>query len=88
MWKHALFLWLGTYEQFLYQYFGTEFGSEEKHIHVLPKAGKSMLLIFNHNKTFANDANNDTSTKLRINGANTPSVVQFALQIQRETMCC
>ena len=58
---------------------GLEFVSEEKDRHVFLKAGQSMLLIFNPNKTLAsNDNNNNISngsssiTQLPIHGAFAP----------------
>jgi catechol-2,3-dioxygenase len=38
---------------------GLEFVSEEKGRHVFLKAGQSMLLIFNPNKTLANNNNSN-----------------------------
>jgi catechol-2,3-dioxygenase len=64
---------------------GLEFVSEEKDRHVFIKAGQSMLLIFNPNKTLANDAVNDIGTKLPIHGAFAPpSIIHFALEIDKQ----
>jgi catechol-2,3-dioxygenase len=64
---------------------GLEFVSEEKDRHVFIKAGQSMLLIFNPNKTLANDAANDIGTKLPIHGAFAPpSIIHFALEIDKQ----
>ena len=63
---------------------GLEFVSEEKDRFVFLKAGQSMLLIFNPNKTLANDAN-DIGTKLPIHGAFAPlSIIHFALEIEKQ----
>ena len=51
---------------------GLEFVSEEKDRHVFLKAGQSMLLIFNPNKTLANDMGNTSSAQLPTHGAFTP----------------
>jgi hypothetical protein len=66
---------------------GLDFVSEEKDRYVFLKAGQSMLLIFNPNKTLANNINNDSSstTQLPIHGAFTPpSVIHFALEIEKQ----
>jgi catechol-2,3-dioxygenase len=61
---------------------GLEFVSEEKDRHVFLKAGQSMLLIFNPNKTLASDTSN---TQLPTHGAFVPpSVIHFALEINEE----
>jgi catechol-2,3-dioxygenase len=60
---------------------GLEFVSEEKDRHVFLKAGQSMLLIFNPNKTLASNDNNNNNnisngsssiTQLPIHGAFAP----------------
>jgi catechol 2,3-dioxygenase-like lactoylglutathione lyase family enzyme len=61
---------------------GLEFVSEEKDRYVFLKAGQSMLLIFNPNKTLASNINN---TQFPAHGAFTPpSIVHFALEIDKE----
>jgi catechol-2,3-dioxygenase len=61
---------------------GLEFVSEEKDRYVFVKAGQSMLLIFNPNKTLASDTSN---TQLPAHGAFAPpSVIHFALEIEKE----
>jgi catechol 2,3-dioxygenase-like lactoylglutathione lyase family enzyme len=63
---------------------GLEFVSEEKYRYVFLKAGQSMLLIFNPNKTLA-DTNGSNSTQLPIHGAFAPpSMIHFALEIERQ----
>jgi catechol-2,3-dioxygenase len=63
---------------------GLEFVSEENDRHVFLKAGQSMLLIFNPNKTLA-DTNGSNSTQLPIHGAFAPpSMIHFALEIERQ----
>jgi catechol-2,3-dioxygenase len=68
---------------------GLEFVSEEKDRHVFFKAGQSMLLIFNPNKTLANNNNNNisngSSTQLPVHGAFAPpSIIHFALEIEKQ----
>jgi len=64
---------------------GLEFVSEEKDRHVFLKAGQSMLLIFNPNKTLANDMGNTNSAQLPTHGAFTPpSIIHFALEIEKQ----
>ena len=64
---------------------GLEFVSEEKDRHVFLKAGQSMLLIFNPNKTLANDMGNINSAQLPTHGAFTPpSIIHFALEIEKQ----
>ncbi len=67
---------------------GLEFVSEEKDRHVFLKAGQSMLLIFNPNKTLAtNDVGNGNSnvTQLPTHGAFAPpSIIHFALEIEKQ----
>jgi catechol 2,3-dioxygenase-like lactoylglutathione lyase family enzyme len=64
---------------------GLEFVSEEKDRHVFLKAGQSMLLIFNPDKTLANDIINNISTKLPIHGTFAPpSIIHFALEIEKQ----
>ena len=70
---------------------GLEFVSEEKDRHVFLKAGQSMLLIFNPNKTLANHNNSisngssSTTTQLPIHGAFAPpSIIHFALEIEKQ----
>ena len=63
---------------------GLEFVSEEKDVYVFLKAGQSMLLIFNPNKTFVR--NGSDSTELPPHGAFTPpSIIHFALEINEES---
>jgi catechol-2,3-dioxygenase len=69
---------------------GLEFVSEEKDRHVFFKAGQSMLLIFNPNKTLANNNNNNisngSSTQLPVHGAFAPpSIIHFALEIEKQS---
>lgn len=66
---------------------GLEFVSEEKDRHVFLKAGQSMLLIFNPNKTLATTGVGDGSntTQLPIHGAFAPpSIIHFALEIEKQ----
>jgi glyoxalase/bleomycin resistance protein/dioxygenase superfamily protein len=67
---------------------GLEFVSEEKDRYVFLKAGQSMLLIFNPNKTLANvnvDNGSNSTTQLPIHGAITPpSIIHFALEIEKQ----
>jgi catechol-2,3-dioxygenase len=68
---------------------GLKFVSEEKDRHVFLKAGQSMLLIFNPNKTLANNNNisnrSNSSTQLPIHGAFAPpSIIHFALEIEKQ----
>ncbi|MFL6401978.1 MAG: VOC family protein [Nitrososphaeraceae archaeon] len=64
---------------------GLEFVSEEKDRHVFLKAGQSMLLIFNPNKTLSNDMANTSSAQLPTHGAFTPpSIIHFALEIEKQ----
>ena len=66
---------------------GLEFVSEEKDRHVFLKAGQSMLLIFNPNKTLVNDMGNASSTQLPTHGAFAPpSIIHFALETKNKTM--
>jgi catechol 2,3-dioxygenase-like lactoylglutathione lyase family enzyme len=59
---------------------GLEFVSEEKDRHVFLKAGQSMLLIFNPNRTLA------SNTQLPAHGAFAPpSIIHFALEINEES---
>ena len=59
---------------------GLEFVSEEKDRYVFLKAGQNMLLIFNPNKTLANN------TQLPTHGAFAPpSIIHFALEIKEES---
>jgi catechol 2,3-dioxygenase-like lactoylglutathione lyase family enzyme len=63
---------------------GLEFVSEEKDVYVFLKAGQSMLLIFNPNKTFVR--NGSDSTELPPHGAFAPpSIIHFALEIDKES---
>ena len=74
---------LGKNEGVLRQYFGLEFVSEENDAYVFLKAGQSMLLIFNPNKTFVRNGNN--STELPPHGAFAPpSIIHFALEIEKQ----
>ena len=62
---------------------GLEFVSEEKDRYVFLKAGQSMLLIFNPNKTLV--SNGSTTTQLPIHGSLAPpSIIHFALEIEKE----
>ena len=62
---------------------GLEFVSEENDAYVFLKAGQSMLLIFNPNKTFVRNGNN--STELPPHGAFAPpSIIHFALEIEKQ----
>jgi catechol 2,3-dioxygenase-like lactoylglutathione lyase family enzyme len=68
---------------------GLEFVSEEKDRHVFLKAGQSMLLIFNPNKTLV--ATDDTgkgsgnAIQLPVHGAFAPpSIIHFALEIEKQ----
>ena len=67
---------------------GLEFVSEEKDRHVFLKAGQSMLLIFNPNKTLAaTDVGNGSgnATQLPVHGAFAPpSIIHFALEIEKQ----
>ena len=67
---------------------GLEFVSEEKDRHVFLKAGQSMLLIFNPNKTLAaTDVDNGSgnATQLPVHGAFAPpSIIHFALEIEKQ----
>jgi catechol-2,3-dioxygenase len=73
---------------------GLEFVSEEKDRHVFLKAGQSMLLIFNPNKTLAannnkvgdaSSSNNSSSAQFPIHGAFAPpSIIHFALEIEKQ----
>jgi catechol 2,3-dioxygenase-like lactoylglutathione lyase family enzyme len=67
---------------------GLEFVSEEKDRYVFLKAGQSMLLIFNPNKTLSNaDVSNRSSstTQFPAHGAFTPpSIIHFALEIEQQ----
>jgi catechol-2,3-dioxygenase len=63
---------------------GLEFVSEEQDRSVLLKAGQSMLLIFNPNKTLVSIENSAT-IQFPTHGAFTPpSIVHFALEIDKE----
>ena len=60
---------------------GLEFVSEEQDRSVFLKAGQSMLLIFNPNKTLVSNENSAT-IQFPTHGAFTPpSIVHFALEI-------
>jgi catechol-2,3-dioxygenase len=62
---------------------GLEFVSEENDRHVFLKAGQSMLLIFNPNKTLVSNGSN--STQLPPHGALAPpSIIHFALEIEKQ----
>ena len=62
---------------------GLEFVYEEKDRYVFLKAGQSMLLIFNPNKTLANDMSN--TAQLPAHGAFAPpSIIHFALEIEKQ----
>jgi catechol 2,3-dioxygenase-like lactoylglutathione lyase family enzyme len=67
---------------------GLEFVSEEKDRYVFLKAGQSMLLIFNPNKTLANvnvDNGSNSTTQLPAHGAFAPpSIIHFALEIKKQ----
>ena len=63
---------------------GLEFVSEEKDRYAFLKAGQSMLLIFNPNKTLVSNRSNST-IQLPIHGAITPpSIIHFALEIEKQ----
>jgi catechol-2,3-dioxygenase len=66
---------------------GLDFVSEEEDRYVFLKAGQSMLLIFNPNKTLA-DAdviNRSSTTQLPAHGAFAPpSIIHFALEIEKQ----
>ncbi|MFL6381881.1 MAG: VOC family protein [Nitrososphaeraceae archaeon] len=63
---------------------GLEIVSEEKDRHVFLKAGQSMVLIFNPNKTLVSNGSNGT-TKLPIHGAFVPpSIIHLALEIEKQ----
>jgi catechol 2,3-dioxygenase-like lactoylglutathione lyase family enzyme len=63
---------------------GLEFVSEEKNRHVFLKAGRSMLLIFNPDKTLVSNGSNNP-IHLPIHGAITPpSIIHFALEIDKQ----
>jgi catechol-2,3-dioxygenase len=62
---------------------GLEFVSEEKDRYIFLKAGQSMLLIFNPNRTLASNTNN---TQLPAHGTFAPpSIIHFALEINEES---
>jgi catechol-2,3-dioxygenase len=68
---------------------GLEFVSEEKDRHVFLKAGQSMLLIFNPNKTLVAtvDTGNGSgnATQLPVHCAFAPpSIIHFALEIEKQ----
>jgi catechol 2,3-dioxygenase-like lactoylglutathione lyase family enzyme len=63
---------------------GPEFVSEEKDRYAFLKAGQSMLLIFNPNKTLVSNGSNGI-IQLPIHGAITPpSIIHFALEIEKQ----
>jgi catechol 2,3-dioxygenase-like lactoylglutathione lyase family enzyme len=62
---------------------GLEFVCEEKDRYLFLKAGQSMLLIFNPNKTLI--SNENSTIQFPTHGAFTPpSIVHFALEIDKE----
>ena len=67
---------------------GLEFVSEEKDRYIFLKAGQSMLLIFNPNKTLVDtDVSNgsNSTTQLPIHEAITlPSIIRLALEIEKQ----
>jgi catechol-2,3-dioxygenase len=67
---------------------GLEFVSEEKDRYIFLKAGQSMLLIFNPNKTLVDtDVSNgsNSTTQLPIHEAITPpSIIHLALEIEKQ----
>ena len=66
---------------------GLEFVSEEKDRYVFLKAGQSMLLIFNPDKTLTNAgvSNRSSTTQLPAHGAFAPpSIIHFALEIEKQ----
>ena len=74
-------------KEFYVNILGLEFVSEEKDRSVFLKAGQSMLLIFNPNKTLANedDSNKSSTTRLPSHGAFAPpSIIHFALEIEKQ----
>jgi catechol-2,3-dioxygenase len=63
---------------------GLEFVSEENDRCVFLKAGQSMLLIFNPNKTLVSNENS-TTIQFPTHGAFAPpSIIHFALEIDKE----
>ena len=82
-----ILLWPNENEEFYVNMLGLEFVSEEKDRYVFLKAGQSMLLIFNPNKTLAsNNINNGSiSAQLPVHGAFAPpSIIHFALEIEKK----
>ena len=66
---------------------GLEFVSEGNDRHVFLKAGQSMLLIFNPNKTLVTTDvdNGSNTTHLPIHGAFAPpAIIHFALEIEKQ----
>jgi catechol-2,3-dioxygenase len=64
---------------------GLEFVSEENDRSVFLKAGQSMLLIFNPDKTLVSNENS-TTIQFPTHGAFTPpSIIHFALEIDKES---
>ena len=62
---------------------GLEFVSEEKDRHVFLKAGQSILLIFDPNKTLVSNGSN--TTQLSAHGTFAPpSIIHFALEIEKQ----
>jgi catechol-2,3-dioxygenase len=62
---------------------GLEFVFEEQDRSVFLKAGQSMLLIFNPNKTLVSNENSAT-IQFPTHGTSPPSIVHFALEIDQE----
>ena len=64
---------------------GLEFVSEEKDRYIFLKAGQSMLLIFNPNKTLADTNRSNSTIQLPSHGAFAPpSIIHFALEIEKQ----
>lgn len=67
-------------KRFYINYLGLDLVSEEKGRHVFLKAGKSMLLIFNPEKTL----NNSNSIFPKHGAITPPSILHFAFEIKKE----
>jgi catechol-2,3-dioxygenase len=63
---------------------GLEFVFEEQDRSVFLKAGQSMLLIFNPNKTLVSNENSATIQFPTHGTSTSPSIVHFALEIDQE----
>jgi catechol 2,3-dioxygenase-like lactoylglutathione lyase family enzyme len=64
---------------------GLEFVSEEKDVYVFLKAGQSMLLIFNPNKTLVRNGSDSTELPPPHGAFTPPSIIHFALEIDKES---